>query len=132
VSLLVAIHAIDFVSFSLDLISFTTRNIHVLWYKIALDVISFSLALFIQAKFASSMTPELEREQYKLGHTAFSNFVKMRQWLFLEVALSYLAILSQLVFFTYVYCTINTNRFQEKYHTFRVARIQQLSQGGQS
>ena len=47
VSTLVAIHSIDMVSFSLDLISFTTRNVKLLYYKFGLDVISFSLALFI-------------------------------------------------------------------------------------
>ena len=45
VYLLVAIHSIDFVSFSLDLISFHTRNVRLLRYKLALDVLSFGFAL---------------------------------------------------------------------------------------
>ena len=45
VNLLVAIHSIDFVSFSLDLISFTRRNIQLLRYKFGLDCLSFGLSL---------------------------------------------------------------------------------------
>ena len=78
VYLLVAIHSIDVVSFTLDLISFTTRNIKLLYYKIALDVISFCLALFVQAKFASSLNPEITKEMQALEHPRDANFVKMR------------------------------------------------------
>lgn len=47
VYLLVALHATDFVSFSLDLISFARRNIQLLRYKIGLDILSFGLSLIM-------------------------------------------------------------------------------------
>ena len=60
VIILVAIHSIDVVSFSLDLVSFVTRNLNLMYYKFGLDIVSFSLALFTQTKFANSMSPEVE------------------------------------------------------------------------
>ena len=60
VYLLVAIHSIDFISFSLDLISFAKRNIRLLRYKIALDVLSFGLSLCMQTYFASSLNIKVE------------------------------------------------------------------------
>ena len=122
VCLLVAIHSIDFVSFTLDLIGFAKRNVHIMRYKIALDVFSFGMSLCMQSYFGNSLSYKTEESQRSLGQETFTNFIKMRQWLCVEVALSYLAILTQLLFFTYVYCTINTNSFQEKYHNFRIAR----------
>ena len=63
VCLLVAIHSIDFVSFSLDLISFAKRNVHIMRYKIALDVISFGLSLFMQSYFGQSLTSQVEANE---------------------------------------------------------------------
>ena len=60
VYILVAIHSIDFISFSLDLISFAKRNIRLLRYKWVLDVISFCLSLCMQTYFASSLTKLVE------------------------------------------------------------------------
>ena len=65
--LLVLIHSIDMFSFSLDLVSFTCRNVNMLWYKIALDVLSFSLSLFMQTYFAMALQPETEAEQLTYG-----------------------------------------------------------------
>ena len=42
VYLLVAMHLIDLVSFSLDLISFARHNLKLLKYKVGLDILSFA------------------------------------------------------------------------------------------
>lgn len=117
--LLLAIHSIDIISFSLDLISFANRNIRLMRCKVALDITSFGLSLCMQTYFATSLTLETEEAQLALGEQSYANFITMRQWLCLEVGLSYLAILSQLLFFTYVYCIINTVTFQRNYHDYR-------------
>ena len=75
VYLLVAIHSIDFISFSLDLISFTNRNVRLMRYKIALDVLSFGLSLCMQTYFASSLTSKVEMDQAALGSDSFKNFL---------------------------------------------------------
>ena len=67
VYLLVAIHSIDFISFSLDLISFARRNVRLLRYKVVLDVLSFGLSLVMQTYFAHSLSYKTETEFAKLG-----------------------------------------------------------------
>ena len=58
--LLVAMHSVDIISFSLDLISFSSRNLRLLRYKVALDVLSFTLSLIMQTYFANSLTYNTE------------------------------------------------------------------------
>ena len=62
INLLVAIHSVDLLSNSLDLISLAQRNITLLRYKFALDILSFCLSIYNQTYFVRSMLHRTEDE----------------------------------------------------------------------
>ena len=62
VYLLVAMHATDLLSFSLDLISFARRSVQLLRYKIGLDILSFGLSLVMQTYFGASLSDRVEQQ----------------------------------------------------------------------
>ena len=107
--MLVSKHCFDFVSYTVDLIAFSSRKIHLMRYKLALDIVSICLIVVVQCKLFSW------NHHHQVDSSVDANPKEeeqmMRIWITMEVYLFYMSLFVQVVFFTCILWTVNSAKF---------------------
>ena len=107
--LLIFKHVIDFIAYNIDLISFSRRNLNYMMHKYALDIVSLLVSVVFQIYFFRSFfTSVISNEE---AGTQFTEFNLIQGWIWMEVALFYFALMTQLIFMLCIYCSVSSSEF---------------------
>ena len=119
-AMIVVKHCLQMMAYFLDLTAFSMRKLHLIKYKLMLDVISIALIIAVQFKLFSTDLSVVEAEEEILNVAPYDNGLsqaaQVRRWIYVELALFYVGLLVQLIFLLCIACAVNSERFQDDYY----------------